>query len=575
VKVPVADRSGSAPREHERVAAPHRFGAYEIDLDRFEVRDGGQRVPVEPQVFDVLAFLVRHRDRVVTKEELLDAVWGDRFVSESALTSRIKAVRRAVGDTGRDQRVIRTVHGRGYQFVAELEPAAEPAPAEPAGTPSPPTVRAVPRTRYARSEGLSIAYQVFGDGDEDLVFIPGFVSNLELHWEHPSFAHYFTRLATMGRLLTFDKRGTGLSERVPPDRIPTLEERIDDVRVVMDDAGIERASLFGISEGSAMALLFAASHPDRVSRLVLFGSYGASAPGRSTITDDMIEEVREHWGTGGVFEYLAPSTRGDKATRRFFSRLERHSATPDVAAGLLIRTNEIDVRPVLASIRVPTTIIHRTGDTLAPVAEARRLAGAIPGARFVEIPGNDHLAFIEPDDLLDEVALAVGGPAEPLTADRILTTVLFVDVVDSTQTAADIGDERWRDLLEQFHHRVAVSIQDERGQVVNRAGDGALANFDGPARAVRAGRAIINAVAPLGLQIRAGVHTAEVERIGTDLAGIGVHIGARVAATAEPGEVWATRTVRDLVAGSGLEFAERGIHQLKGVPEAWSLYAAG
>jgi pimeloyl-ACP methyl ester carboxylesterase/DNA-binding winged helix-turn-helix (wHTH) protein len=546
----------------------HRFGGHEVDVARYEVRARGERVPVEPQVFDVLAFLIEHRTRVVTKEELLDAVWGDRFVSESALTSRIKDARRAVGDTGREQRVIRTVHGRGYQFVADLD-----GPSTEGPEPGQDAVHRIPRTRYARSDGLSIAYQIVGDGPEDLLFIPGFVSNVELHWEHPAFVHFFSRLADAGRLITFDKRGTGLSERVAPDRLPTLEERIDDVRAVLDAAGSERAHLFGISEGSAMALLFAALHPDRVRRLVLFGAYGWT-PRRSTTNAEMVENARQSWGTGAVFEFLAPSTRGDKATRRFFSRLERHSATPDVAAGFVARSNEIDVTDILGSIPCPTLLIHRTGDGLIPIENPRALAEAIPDAELVELPGEDHLVFIDADPVLDHVVAGLSGPVGPTAPERILTTVLFVDLVDSTATAAAQGDEAWRTTLDRFHQRVATSVADQSGVLVKSLGDGVLARFDGPARAVRAARAVLEAVAPLGLQIRAGVHTAEVEQVGDDLAGIGVHIGARVAAAAEPGEVWTTRTVRDLVAGSGLTFAERGIHQLKGVPDGWALYAA-
>jgi class 3 adenylate cyclase len=323
-----------------------------------------------------------------------------------------------------------------------------------------------------------------------------------------------------------------------------------------------------------MALVFAALHPERVSRLVLFGSYGWTVR-LAMLNDQMVEQVRTVWGTGAVFEALAPSTRGDKATRRFFSRLERFSATPDVAAGLVARSNEIEVCDVLASIQVPTTVIHRVGDEIVPVDHARALAEAIPDVRLVELPGADHLVFIGADPVLDEVAAAFGGAtAAPPSGDRILTTVLFVDLVDSTEMAARLGDQRWRILLARFHQRVSVSVADERGDLVKTMGDGALAHFDGPARAVRAGRAVIAAADPLGLQVRAGVHTAEVERVGDDLAGIGVHIGARVAASADQGEVWATRTVRDLVIGSGLDFAERGVHQLKGVPELWPLYAA-
>ena len=473
----------SAPCDDGLVDGTHRFGDHEVDVARFEVRSRGERVPVEPQVFDVLAFLIEHRDRVVTKEELLDGVWGDRFVSESALTTRIKEARRAVGDTGREQRVIRTVHGRGYQFVADLDaPAGAPAP-----EPGQDTVHRIPRTQYARSDGLSIAYQVVGDGPEDVLFIPGFVSNVELHWEHPEFAHFFARLADAGRLITFDKRGTGLSERVPPDQLPTLEERIDDVRAVLDAAGSERADLFGISEGSAMACLFAALHPDRVRRLILFGAYGWT-PRLATTNDEMVEDARAAWGTGAVFEFLAPSTKGDKATRRFFSRLERHSATPDVAAGLVARSNEIDVTDILASIPCPTLLIHRIGDQLIPIEHVRALAEAIPGAELVELPGEDHLVFIDADPVLDHVVSGLSAPAGPAAPERILTTVLFVDLVDSTATAAAQGDEAWRVTLDKVHQRMATSVADQGGVLLKSLGDGALAHFDGPARAVRAGR---------------------------------------------------------------------------------------
>lgn len=433
--------------------------------------------------------------------------------------------------------------------------------------------RVVPRTHYARSDDRSIAYQVLGDGPEDLLFIPGFVSNIELHWEHPDFVRFFSRLGRVGRLITFDKRGTGLSERVPPDQLPTLEQRIDDVRAVLDAVGSTRANLFGISEGSAMAILFAALHPERVARLALFGAYGWRAR-LSTINATMVEDTRAAWGTGAVFEFLAPSTKGDKSTRRFFSRLERHSATPDVAAGLVQRSNEIDVSEVLSSVRAPTVVIHRRDDEVVSVGHGRALADAIPGARFVEQAGGDHLVFIGSDPVVDEVVAALGGPVGIEATERILTTVLFVDLVASTEAAVHLGDEKWRAVLDQFHRRAATSIADHRGTVVKTLGDGVLARFDGPARAVRAAQAVRNATLPLGLEIRAGVHTAEVEVVGEDLAGIGIHIGARVADAADAGEVWVTRTVRDLVVGSGLAFAERGIHRLKGVPETWPLYAA-
>ncbi|MET0666234.1 MAG: adenylate/guanylate cyclase domain-containing protein [Acidimicrobiales bacterium] len=436
-----------------------------------------------------------------------------------------------------------------------------------------PPGRVIPRTHYARSDGRSIAYQVVGDGPEDLLFIPGFVSNIELHWEHPEFVRFFSRLGRVGRLITFDKRGTGLSERVPTDQLPTLEQRIDDVGAVLDAVGSTRANLFGISEGSAMAILFAALHPERVARLALFGAYGWN-PRLSTIKATMVEDTREAWGTGAVFEFLAPSTKGDKSTRRFFSRLERHSATPDVAAGLVERSNEIGVSEVLSSVQAPTVVIHRRDDGIVPVGHGRKLAEAIPRARFVEQPGGDHLVFIGSDPVVDEVVRSFGGPVGIEAAERILTTVLFVDLVASTETVSHLGDEKWRAMLERFHRRAATSVADHRGHVVKTLGDGLLAHFDGPARAVRAAQAVRTATAPLGLEMRAGVHTAEVELVGDDLAGIGVHICARVADAAAAGEVWVTQTVRDLVVGSGLTFDRRGIHQLKGVLETWPLYAA-
>jgi len=580
------DDGPAPPAEGGRIV--HHFAGFEVDPERFELRCDGELVPVEPQVFDVLLHLLVNRDRVVTKEELLDAVWGDRFVSESALTSRIKAARRAVGDDGRRQGVIGTVHGRGYRFVAPVEsgppagsaPAPTPTSVAPAATPAAPTTLVTvpppgeaPRTHYARSGGYSVAYQVFGDGPEDLVFIPGLVSNLEVHWEHPEAARFFRRLGEHFRVIVFDKRGTGLSERVPVDLLPTLEERIDDVRTVMDAVGSTRTNLFGTCEGSATSLLFAAVHPERVSRLALFGAYGWN-PRSDDVNATWVDQARDHWGTGTVLGFLAPSAAGDRSARRFLSRLERHSATPDVAAGIVARSTQVDLRDVVDSVAVPTTIVHRRDNEVVRAEHARQLAAAIPTAEYVELEGSDHLAYLGSDDLIDEVVRFITGtPADP-APERILTTVLFVDIVASTEAAARLGDAHWHRLLQQFHDAVARAVETHRGTVVKTLGDGALAHFDGPARAVRAARAATEAARDLGLDLRAGVHTAEVEVLRGDLAGMGVHIGARVASAAAPGEVWATRTVRDLVVGSGLDFDDRGVHQLKGVTEPWPLYAA-
>src|ERR671910_686055 len=397
------------------------FGDGEVDTDTFELRRAGVAVNVEPQVFDVLVLLVTHRDRVVTKEELLDEVWGDRFVGGSALRSRIKDARRAVGDDGNRQAVISTVHGRGYRFVAPVvevsaaDPGAQPTAEAGALPPKP------PRTRYARSGRSSIAYQVVGTGPADLVFIPGFVSNIELQWEFAPMAAFFGRLARGARLIMFDKRGTGLSDRVPATEILPLEERMDDVRAVMDAAGSERATLFGISEGGPLALLFAATYPERVERLVLFNSYA------DRFRDDipaLAAAARDAWGSGGVFATLAPSWR-DPGDIRFLARYERHSATPDAAAHLIELCDDIDVRPILPSISAPTRIIHRRDDTMFPLSKGRALIEGIPGADLVLLEGRDHLVYVDQEPVLDAVQEFISGMTPFTEPDRVLTTVLI------------------------------------------------------------------------------------------------------------------------------------------------------
>ena len=543
------------------------FGESELDTDTLELRRAGAPVGVEPQVFDVLTYLVEHRDRVVRKEELLDEVWGDRFVSESALTSRIKDARRAVGDDGHRQAVIRTVHGRGYRFVAPVEAADAGGSAVGAG-PDRPAEPSVPPTRYARSGRYSIAYQVVGEGPGDLVFIPGFVSNVELQWEHEPMASFYRRLARCARLIVFDKRGTGLSDRVPADEIPPLEERMDDVRAVMDAAGSERATLFGISEGGPLALLFAATYPERVERLVLFNSYA------DRFRDDipaMAASAREHWGTGRVLSSLAPSWR-DRGDIRSLARYERHSATPDAAAHLIGLCDRIDVRPILASVSAPTLVMHRRDDRTFPLSKGEVLAEGIPGAELVVLEGRDHLVYVDQEPVLDAVEEFVAGPAPTATADRVLTTMLFAEVAGSAGPA-EPGDDGPEAVLGRYHGIARDALARFRGDEVATTGDGLLATFDGPARAVRCAQWLRQSVARLELPLRIAVHTAEVERLGDGIAGVGVHIGARVAGAAPAGEVWVTRTVRDLVAGSGLRFEARGTHEFTGIGEPWELHA--
>ena len=429
-------------------------------------------------------------------------------------------------------------------------------------------------TRYTKSGELNIAYQVVGSGPRDLVYVPGWVSNVELMWEEPELAAFLRRLASFSRLILFDKRGTGLSDRVPNDELPTLEQRMDDVRAVMDAVGSERAALFGHSEGGNMCLLFAATYPERTSALITIGVYAKRlrsddypwAPDAEA-RDREIEQVEREWGS---FElaYYAPSRVGDEQFAQHLSAYLRRGASPGAAAALMRMNSQIDVRDVLPAIRVPTLVLHRTGDRDVNVEEGRYIAGRIPGAKFVELPGADHVFWARSaDEVADEIEEFLTGARPVPELDRVLATVLFTDIVGSTERLAELGDRRWRELLAAHDAAVRRELERFRGSEVDTAGDGFLATFDGPARAIRCGLAIRDAVRGLGLDVRAGLHTGECELLGEKVAGIAVHTGARIAALARAGEVLVSATVRDLVSGSGIEFEDRGEQALKGVGE--------
>ena len=435
------------------------------------------------------------------------------------------------------------------------------------------------RTRYADNDGVSIAYQVIGDGPIDLVFVPGFVSDVEQIWDVPILPGMLERLASFSRLIIYDKRGTGRSD--PVTSVPTVEERMEDMRAVMDAAESERACFFGVSEGGPMALTFAATYPDRTVALALFGTsprFSAAPDWEWGFTSEQLDEsmrrIKESWGEGALIEGFAPTGRNDQEVLEAWNRMARAGASPGMARALLDALRELDVRAVLPSVRVPTTIISRRGDRLAPIAAARYMAEKIPGARLVELEGSDHTFFAgDRDAILDEVEELVTGSRGAGSPDRILATVLFTDIVGSTERAAEMGDKRWRELLTQHDTAVRRQIDRFRGRAVKSTGDGILATFDGPARAIQCARAIHGAVEPLGVEVRAGLHTGECEVIGDDVAGMAVHIGARVGAEAEAGEVLVSGTVKDLVVGSGLEFEDRGARELKGVPGEWRLYS--
>ncbi len=433
-------------------------------------------------------------------------------------------------------------------------------------------------TRYARSDDVNIAYQVVGEGPIDLVYVMGWVSHLDYFWEEPSFSQFLNRLASFSRLILFDKRGTGLSDRVGAP--PTLEQRMDDVRAVMDAVGSDSAALVGVSEGGPMCALFAATYPRRTRALVMIGSYARrlrdeSYPWGPTREEHarFMAEVEDGWGGPVGLEARAPSMAGDERFRDWWANYLRMSASPGAALALTKMNAEIDVRPVLPSIRVPTLLIHRRGDRALSVGGSRYMAGAISGATLLELPGDDHLPFAgNMNEILDPIEEFLTGSKHIHDADRTLATVMFADIVGSTEKAVSIGDHAWRSLLADYYALVEKDLARWRGRKIDTAGDGVLALFDGPARAVRGACSIRDGVRRLGLEVRAGLHTGECEVVGSNVGGVAVHTGARVAELASPGEVWTSGTVRDLVAGSGIGFRSRGEAELKGIPERRSVF---
>ncbi len=496
------------------------FEDLELDLSRVELRRSGVRVPVEPQVFEVLAYLVNHRDRVVPKEELMDKVWGGRFVSETAVTSRIKPVRRAIGDNGQAQRLIRTVYGRGYRFVGPAREAART-----------PATRHEP-VNYAVSDGLQIAYQVTGRGDRDIVLVAGFVSHLELDWADPRHAGFLDRLGSVGRLIRFDKRGTGMSDR--PIDLPDTETRMRDVLAVMDAAGSRRAVLFGYSEGGPMAILMAAMHPERVEALVLYGSYA-----RRLRADDYpwaytpeerrqyMERLAVEWSWEADMRAMCPSA--DDVMARWWGQRARAAATPSTVRALIAMNSLIDVRGALGSVRVPTLVIHRSGDQDSHVEEGRYLAEHIPGARFVELSGSDHFVAIDANQILDQVDGFLADLSSAQAPPRALGAVLAVIGPDAVAGSLSAGR--------------AAHAPDGRTVIV----------YDGPAAAIRDALSVLSG--PLGGITGFGLQIAEVPRTGPVVDGPGVEAAVAFAERAVPGQLLVSPVVRDLVASSGLSFS--------------------
>ncbi len=428
----------------------------------------------------------------------------------------------------------------------------------------------LPDTRYALSGDVNIAFQVMGDGPTDIILVPGIVSHVEFMHEFPEYTAFLRRLATFARVVTFDKRGQGLSDGI--SGAPSLEQRVDDVRAIMDDIGSPRAVLLGFSEGSAMSAFFAAVNPERVSKLILFGGFA-----KAKATEELISQSAKLWGTGAIMGRAAASLSANPDAIKLLAKYERISASPGAAKAFMVLNGQIDVTSILPNVRVPTLVLHRKTDTLVPVRHGRELAALIPGAKFIEYPEGDHVLFTgDTATILGDIQEFVTGERESSVADleRVLATVLFTDIVDSTRRAAEMGDQQWRRLLDSHDSIAKQLVEKHRGKFIKTTGDGILATFDGPGRAVRCALAFEAMGKQIGLPLRAGLHTGEIELRGRDIGGVAVHAAARVMTHCAPGEVLVSRVVTDLVAGAGLTFAERGSHALKGLPGRWDLFAA-
>lgn len=434
----------------------------------------------------------------------------------------------------------------------------------------------LPVTRYAQSGDVSIAYQTMGEGPIDLIIVPGMVSHVEFMHEGPGYTASLRRLSKFARVVTFDKRGQGLSDRVSD--APSLEQRMDDVRAIMDDIGSQRAALLGISEGSAMSILFAATYPERVSQLILYSAFARSPAAELENYEELVSERAKNWGSGKLIHLLNPSQSNNPEAVSRFAKFERLSASPGAIKSFTLLNASIDVRLILSAVRVPTLVLHRRTDTLVPVEIGRDLAAQIPGAKYIEYPEGDHIMTASDDveTLLGDIEEFTTGHRDNVSADieRVLATVLFTDIVDSTHSAASMGDRKWRQLLDSHDQLAQQVIEKHRGTLIKSTGDGILATFDGPGRAVRCALAFEIVSKQIGMPMRAGLHTGEIEIRGRDIGGVAVHAAARVMAQSNAGEVLVSRVVTDLVAGAGLKFSDRGSHKLKGLPGRWDLFAA-
>jgi pimeloyl-ACP methyl ester carboxylesterase/DNA-binding winged helix-turn-helix (wHTH) protein len=601
----------------------YEFGPFRLDPDERMLLRSGQPIPLAHKVFETLLVLVQNSGRALGKDKLMEMIWPDSFVEETNLAQNISILRKALGEGAEGAKYIETVPKLGYRFVIPVKEVSNEQPGliirertrariiveetdeevdeprlinprspvievppqavqvlKPAPTPIQlPPLRRMLETRYVQSGDANIAYQVVGDGPIDLVFVMGWVSHLDYFWEEPSFAYFLDRLASFARLILFDKRGTGLSDRVPLNQLPTLEQRMEDVHAVMDAVGSERAVLCGVSEGGPMCSLFAATYPERTSALVMIGTYarrlkdddypwGPTAEER----EHFFKEIIEQWGGPVGIEARAPSLMHDERFRQWWSTYLRNGASPGAALALTKMNAEIDIRPILPSIRVPTLVIHRTDDTTLRVEEGRFVAEQIPGAKFVELPGIDHLPFVgDQDAILDEIEEFLTGMRHAPEHDRVLATVLCTRIVNCPEVGE--RDLRWQDIFDRHYAYVRKEVELFRGRESELNQCGLIATFDGPARAIRCAAAINSSARRMGISIQTGVHTGECDLIGSNkVSGIAVDISSQIARLAGTNQVLVSGTVKDLVAGSGLRFSDYGLHQLDGAEQSWRLF---
>jgi pimeloyl-ACP methyl ester carboxylesterase/DNA-binding winged helix-turn-helix (wHTH) protein len=581
----------------------YEFGVFTLDGDERLLFDGTATIPLAPKAFDTLLLLIENCGRVLSKEAIMESVWEDAFVEENNLAQNISILRKALGEGVEGTKYIETVSKRGYRFIAPvnrldhggehqltlehtlaritieetIDTGDQPdRPRELLLTGQTPGIQAVslpavkPATRYVQNGDVNIAYQVIGDGDLDIVFVMGWVSHLEYFWEEPHFAAFLNRLASFSRLILFDKRGTGLSDRVPLSELPTLEQRMEDVHAVMDAVGSERAVLIGVSEGGPMCSLFAATYPEKTSALVMIGTYAkrirdddypwAPTPEQR---DAFFELMQRDWGGPVGIEDRAPSLAADEDFRKWWAAYLRMGASPGAAVALTKMNAEIDVRNVLPSIRVPSLVIHRQGDMCLKVEEGRFVASQIPGCKYVELGGIDHLPFVgDQEEILDEIEDFLTGMRWAEEYDRVLATVLSVHLLD-----AGAGEEA--DRLQAYIRR---QLELFKGRLVSIEAGGVLATFDGPARAIRCASAINESATRLGVNVTTGLHTGECDVLDGKYSGFAVDLAQKIAAESAPGEILVSRTVKDLVAGSGLEFDEHSRRSFENVQGEWRLF---